>query len=116
LSFAAAFGGGLLAECFQNQVQLQLVHIRYICVKTPVMSLNINIPDSIALSPFELSMNLAAKLFDRGLITSGQGAEMVGLSKRDFIKLLGKYEVSVFQYSMDEVLEDLENIKHARNI
>ncbi len=41
---------------------------------------------------------------------------MVGLSKRDFIKLLGKYEVSVFQYSMDEVLEDLENIKHARNI
>jgi len=33
---------------------------------------------------------------------------MVGLSKKAFIELLGKYEVSVFQYNMDEILEDLE--------
>ncbi len=98
------------------RVKLCVPSIRLVSVKYAAMSVNINIPDSIALSPFELSMNLAAKLFDRGLITSGQGAEMVGLSKRAFIKLLGKYEVSVFQYDMDEVLEDLENIKHARNI
>ena len=61
------------------------------------------------LSQFELSMHLAAKLFERGMITSGQGAEMVGLSKSAFIELLGKYEVSVFQYDMDDVLEDLDN-------
>lgn len=75
------------------------------------MQLSINIPNSIALSPFELSMNLAAKLFDRGLITSGQGAEMVGLSKRAFIELLGKYEVSVFQYDIEEVLADVARIE-----
>jgi len=79
------------------------------------MGVYIEVPDGLMLSEFELSMHLAAKLFDRGLITSGQGAEMVGLPKRDFIKSLGKYEVSVFQYDMDEILEDVNKIKNARN-
>ena len=34
-------------------------------------------------------------LFDRGILTSGQGAEMVGISKRSFA---GKYWVSTFRY------------------
>lgn len=80
------------------------------------MGVHINVPEGLMLSDFELSMNLAAKLFDRGLITSGQGAEMVGLSKRDFIRLLGKYEVSIFQYDMDEILRDVNKINNARNI
>lgn len=75
------------------------------------MGVHINVPEGLMLSEFELSMNLAAKLFDRGLITSGQGAEMVGLSKRAFIELLGKYEVSVFQYNIEEVLADVDRIK-----
>jgi len=79
------------------------------------MGVHIKVPESLGLSEFEIGMNLAAKLFDRGLISSGQGAEMVGLSKQAFIKLLGKYEVSIFQYDMEEVLEDLNTIKHARN-
>ncbi|MFK8162968.1 MAG: UPF0175 family protein [Lewinella sp.] len=73
------------------------------------MGVQINVPDGLMLSQFELSMHLAAKLFERGMITSGQGAEMVGLSKSAFIELLGKYGVSVFQYDMDDVLEDLDN-------
>ncbi len=32
-----------------------------------------------------------------------------GLSKQDFIELLGKYKVSVFQYDMDEIEEDIAN-------
>jgi len=80
------------------------------------MSVNINVPEGLMLSEFELSMNLAAKLFDRGLISSGQGAEMVGLSKHDFIRLLGKYEVSLFQYDMDEILQDVNKINNASNI
>lgn len=80
------------------------------------MGININVPEGLMLSDFELKMNLAAKLFDRGLITSGQGAEMVGLSKQDFIMLLGKYEVSIFQYDMNEILQDVNKINDARNI
>ncbi len=73
------------------------------------MSVKINLPEGLHISPFELSMLLASKLFDEGLITSGQGAEMVGLSKQAFIEMLGKYKVSVFQYDAAEVEEDIKN-------
>jgi predicted HTH domain antitoxin len=71
------------------------------------MSIQINLPDGLKISPFELNMHLAAKLFDEGWITSGQGAEMVGLSKQAFIELLGKNKVSIFQYDVDDIEEDI---------
>jgi predicted HTH domain antitoxin len=73
------------------------------------MSIQINLPEGLKISPFELNMLLAAKLFDEGLINTGQGAEMVGLSKQAFIEMLGKYKVSIFQYDIDEIEEDLSN-------
>lgn len=73
------------------------------------MSIQINLPDGLRISPFELNMLLAAKLFDEGLISSGQGATMVGLSKHAFIELLGKYKVSIFQYDINEIEEDIAN-------
>jgi predicted HTH domain antitoxin len=54
-------------------------------------------------------MLLAAKLFEEGLISSGQGAEMVGLSKQAFIEMLGKHKVSIYQYDIDEIEEDVAN-------
>lgn len=51
-------------------------------------------------------MMLAAKLYERGILSAGQAAEMVGLSKRAFVELLGKYGVSVFGY---ESLEEMES-------
>ena len=71
------------------------------------MSIQINLPEGLTLSKFELSMLFAAKLFDEGLISSGQGAATVGLSKHAFIEMLGKYKVSIFQYGMDELDEDI---------
>lgn len=73
------------------------------------MRIQINLPDGLKLSPFEVTLLLASKLFDESLITSGQGAEMVGLSKQVFIELLGKYKVSIFQYDIDEIEEDIAN-------
>ena len=73
------------------------------------MSIQIHIPAGLQLSQFELRMMLASKLFEQGHISTGQGAEMVGLSKRAFIELLGKYGVSVFQYSIEEIESDLTN-------
>ena len=73
------------------------------------MSIQLNLPEGLTISKFELTMLFAAKLFDEGLITSGQGAKMVGLSKRAFIEILGKYKVSVFQYNINEVEEDIAN-------
>ena len=74
------------------------------------MSVNIKLPDGLQISEFELSMLLASKLFESGLISSGQGAEMVGLSKSSFIEMLEKYEVSVFGYDFDELEEELDEI------
>ena len=73
------------------------------------MSIQFNLPAGLNKSKFELSMFFAAKLFEEGLISSGQGAEMVGLSKHAFIEMLGKYKVSIFQYDINEIEEDVAN-------
>ena len=73
------------------------------------MSVIINIPSSLNISNFEVSMIIASKLFNDGKLSSGQAAEVVGLSKQAFIELLGKYEVSVFGYSENELENDIEN-------
>lgn len=73
------------------------------------MSIQLNLPEGLKLSKFEVSMLLASKLFDEGLISSGQGAAMVGLSKQAFIEMLGKYKVSIFQTGLDELEEDIAN-------
>ena len=73
------------------------------------MSIQVNLPDGLNISEFELGMLIAAKLFDEGLISSGQGAAMVGLSKQAFIELLGKHKVSIFQYSIEDIEEDIAN-------
>lgn len=65
----------------------------------------VQLPKRLGLSNFEVKMLIAVKLYETGKVTSGQGAEIAGLSKRAFIELLGKYNVSVFGYTLDE--EDL---------
>ena len=73
------------------------------------MSIQLNLPESLNISKFEVSMLLASKLFEEGLISSGQGATMVGLSKQAFIEMLGKYKVSIFQFGIEEIEEDIAN-------
>jgi predicted HTH domain antitoxin len=69
------------------------------------VAVTVNIPKQANLSEFDVAMTLASRLYELGKITSGQAAEMVGLSKRAFIELLGKYNVSVFGYTLED--EDL---------
>jgi predicted HTH domain antitoxin len=66
-------------------------------------------PSTVLLSDFDLKMTLAAKLFEEGKLSSGQAADMIGVSKKSFIEVLGKYNVSVFGYSMDEINNDIKN-------
>lgn len=73
-------------------------------------TLEIKLPDSVKLSDFDLKMTLAAKLYEDGTLSGGQAAELVGISKRSFIELLGRYGVSVFGYNADEMEEDLRNL------
>ncbi len=54
-------------------------------------------------------MILASKLYEDAKLSAGQAAQMVGLSKRAFIELLGKFEVSVFSKSVKDLHNDIKN-------
>ena len=72
--------------------------------------IELTLPKSIDVSDFELKMIIAAKLYELGKLSSGQAAEVAGLSKRTFVELLGKYNVSVFGYDANELEEDIKNL------
>lgn len=73
-------------------------------------TITIKVPSSLRVTSFEIGMLVASTLFEQGKLSSGQAAEMVGLSKRTFLELIGKYNVSVFGYDFDEVESDLKNV------
>jgi len=73
-------------------------------------SITIKIPDNITDSNFEIELYLAIKWFEEGKLSSGQAAEMLNISKRTFIEIMGKYGGSVFGYDFDELENDLANV------
>ncbi|MBE8714508.1 UPF0175 family protein [Sphingobacterium hungaricum] len=78
----------------------------------------ISYPESLALS---LKMNDAefkneiktlsiVKLYELGKISSGISAQLLNLSRMDFLELISKYKVSYLQATSDDELEsDLNN-------
>ncbi|HLG03557.1 MAG TPA: UPF0175 family protein [Bacteroidia bacterium] len=71
--------------------------------------LTLNLPDNIDMDDREVVMTLAAKLYENRKLTLGQAAELVGLSKKTFAELLGKYNVSIFNYPPSDLTRDIEN-------
>lgn len=74
-----------------------------------MQTLQIQLPDSINIDTQELQMLLASKLYEKGLLSVGQAAQMTGLSKRTFMELLGHYQVSVLNYPAEDIKQDFEN-------
>jgi predicted HTH domain antitoxin len=72
-------------------------------------TIQLNIPEDVDLKDHDFSMIIAAKLYEDGKLSSGQAAQLAGLSKRTFIELLGKYGVSVFSSSVSELHSDIAN-------
>lgn len=72
-------------------------------------TIQLNIPDDVDLKDYDFSMILAAKLYEDQKLSSGQAAQMAGVSKRTFIELLGRYGVSVFSDSISDLHSDIEN-------
>ncbi len=72
-------------------------------------TIQLNIPDSIDKNDNELAMIIASKLYEDGTLSSGQAADLAGLSKRTFIELLGKYGVSIFSASVEDLESDIAN-------
>ncbi len=74
-------------------------------------TVELKLPDSVKLSDFDIKMTLAAKLYEDGTLSGGQAAELVGISKRSFLEQLGKYGVSIFGYTAEELKQDLERLR-----
>ncbi len=72
-------------------------------------TIQLNVPDSVDLKDYDFSMIIAAKLYEDAKLSAGQAAEIVGLSKRAFIEMLGKYGVSVFSTSTSDLHSDIAN-------
>lgn len=72
-------------------------------------TIQVKIPDNLDLKEYELLMIVAAKLYEEAKLSAGQAAEMIGLSKRAFIEMLGKYGVSVFSTSISDLQSDIAN-------
>jgi predicted HTH domain antitoxin len=59
----------------------------------------------------EALMTIASRLFEKGKLSLGQAAELVGLSKSTFMEMLGSYGVSVFNYPSSDLDRDVDNAK-----
>jgi predicted HTH domain antitoxin len=63
----------------------------------------------------ELKMLAAVKLYELGKISSGKAAALAGLDRTDFLLALGRYRVSVFNYTDDEVEREIAEAKARAN-
>ncbi|MEX0685008.1 MAG: UPF0175 family protein [Balneolales bacterium] len=75
-------------------------------------TLNIDIPDSFNLDDKEVKMALASKLYERGRLSLGQAATLSGYSKETFMELLADYGVSLINYPIDQIHEDIKNAQN----
>ena len=67
-------------------------------------TITINLPEEVELD--KVKMIIAASLFEQGILSSGQAAELVGITRRQFLEEAGKYGVSIF----GETAEDIEKV------
>jgi predicted HTH domain antitoxin len=55
----------------------------------------------------ELRLAAAVKWYEMGTVSQEKAAEIAGLTRKDFIFSLGRFGVSPFQYSIEEIKEEL---------
>jgi predicted HTH domain antitoxin len=73
--------------------------------------LNIEIPDGIARRMDKPRLEalareaLAVRLYDLGDLSSGEASELLGISRREFLDLVGRYGVTTFDDAADPARE-----------
>jgi predicted HTH domain antitoxin len=72
-------------------------------------TLTIEFPDTVNISEQEAKSLLAARLYENGTLSLGQAADLAGYTKRTFMELLSKYDVSIFNYPATDIENDVVN-------
>ena len=73
------------------------------------ITLTLDLPDVLEYDAQDVKMFLASRLYADEKLTSGQAAQLVGISKREFIEQLGTYGVSLFSESIEDLIHDVAN-------
>jgi len=68
----------------------------------------LDLPDTVQVSGKEIETITVYALFERGILTSGQAADMLGVSKKYFIENASFFNVSMFQYEDGELALELD--------
>jgi len=83
-------------------------------VKASVRRVVIEVPENLRVPPDELEerlrVELALRLYEKGIASLGQARRIAGLSKWDFLELLAREGISL-HYGEEELKEDLEAAK-----
>lgn len=71
-------------------------------------TLTLQLPEDVELS--KAQMVIAASLFETGILSSGQAAELIGISRKYFLENVGKYGISIFGETAEDIRKahDLE--------
>jgi predicted HTH domain antitoxin len=82
-----------------------LVETRTITYDMPV-----GVFSALRKTPDELKRDMrivaAVKWYEMGRVSQEKAAELAGLCREDFLMALSRYQVSPFQYSADEVMQE----------
>jgi len=62
----------------------------------------------ITVSQEEAKVLFAVKLYEAGRVSLGQAARLAGFSKRGFLDVLAQQKVPVFNYSAEDLAEEIE--------
>ncbi|MFZ4675047.1 MAG: UPF0175 family protein [Nodosilinea sp.] len=80
-------------------------------------TIEIQVPEEVLISlketPASISQELTrlavVKLFEMGKLSSGRAAQLAGMSRVAFLMILGRYHVSPFQLTAEELEQDIQN-------
>lgn len=72
-------------------------------------TLTLNVPDSLDVDNKALAMLVSTSLYEQGKLSLGQAAEVAGLTKRTFAELLGKFNISIFNFPPSDLSGDVAN-------
>mgnify|MGYP001773213912 CR=1 FL=1 len=82
--------------------------------KTSTKRVVIEVPEGLRIPPDELEerlrIELALRLYEKGIASLGQARKIAGVSKWDFLELLAKEGIPL-HYGEEELREDLEVTK-----
>lgn len=88
-------------------------------MREPLESVNVEYPADVRLTlreskeefATELKMLAAVKLYELGKISSGKAAALAGTDRVSFLLALGRYRVSVFNYTPEELEREVTEAK-----